>query len=124
MTGKVASIVFAGAWLVASSSAWSWTMDEGKVRFSDVERNVCRLFEHDAAVVFLSRQEGYQLDFDDQFPPTLIQKRARANMISEASTIPIESDPEKRREVGEKFTKRFLGKCFRFFYETDPEGRY
>jgi len=124
MRGKVASIVFAWAWLIASSNAWSWTMDEGKIRFANAEQNVCRLFEHDAAVVFLNRQEGYQLDFDDQFPPTLIQKRARANMISEAQTIPIESDPGKRKEAGEKFTKRFLGQCFRFFYETDPPGKY
>lgn len=124
MKGRIASIVFAGAWLIASSNAWSWTMDEGKVRFSNAEQNVCRLFEHDAAVVYLNRQEGYPLDFEDRFPPTVIQMRMRHDMIFEAKTIPIESDPEKRMAAGEQFTKRFLGKCFRFFYETDPPGRY
>lgn len=124
MKGKIASIIFVGAGLICCSNAWAWTMVGDKVKFSDAERNVCRLFEHDAAVVYLNRQEGYPLDFDDRFTPTLIQKRARANMISEAKTIPIESDPAKRMAVGEKFTKRFLGKCFRFFYETDPPGKY
>lgn len=120
MKGRIASIVFAGAWLISSSSAWSWTMVGDKVKFSDAEWSICRLFEHDAAVVILNRQEGYTLDFEDRFPPTEIQKRVRANMIFEASAIPIESSPEKRMAVGEKFTKRFLGKCFRFLYETDP----
>jgi hypothetical protein len=95
-----------------------------KVNFSKAEWNVCRLFEHDAAVVILNRQEGYTLDFEDRFPPTVIQMRMREDMIFEANAIPIESSPEKRMAVGEKFTKRFLGKCFRFFYETDPPGKY
>lgn len=121
---NMASVVVAGAWLIASSNAWSWTIDEGKVRFSNAEQNVCRLFEHDAAVVYLNRQEGYALDFEDRFPPTVIQMRMRQDMIFEAKTIPIESDPVKKMAAGEQFTKRFLGKCFRFFYETDPPGRY
>jgi len=124
MKGRIASIVFAGAWLISSSSAWSWAMVGDKVKFSEVELSICRLFEHDAAVVILNRQEGYTLDFEDRFPPSVIQMRMRHDMIFEAKAIPIESSPEKRMAVGEKFTKRFLGKCFRFFYETDPPGKY
>lgn len=124
MKGRIVSIIFAGAGLICCSNAWAWTMVGDKVKFSDAELNVCRLFEHDAAVVYLNRQEGYPLDFDDRFPPTVIQMRMRQDMISEANAIPIDSSPEKRMAVGEKFTKRFLGKCFRFFYETDPPGKY
>ena len=122
--GRIASIIFVGAGLICCSNAWAWTMVGDKVKFSDAELNVCRLFEHDAAVVYLNRQEGYPLDFEDRFPPTVIQMRMRQDMIFEANAIPIESSPEKRMAIGEKFTKRFLGKCFRFFYETDPPGRY
>ncbi|MDQ0653490.1 hypothetical protein [Pseudomonas cedrina] len=124
MKGRIASIVFAGAWLIASSSAWSWTRDGDKVKFSKAEWSICRLFEHDAAVVILNRQEGYTLDFEDRFPPSVIQMRMRNDMIFEAGAIPIESSPEKRMAVGEKFTKRFLGKCFRLLYETYPPGKY
>lgn len=124
MKARIASIVFAGAWLIASSSAWSWTRVGDKVKFSDAERNICRSFGHDAAIVILNRQEGYTLDFEDRFPPTVIQMRMRHDMIFEAKAIPIESSPEKRLAVGEKFTKRFVGKCFRLFYETFPPGEH
>ena len=126
MKGRITSIVFAGAWLIASSSAWSWTMDKGKVRFSNVELGICRMFEHDAAVIILNRQEGYPLDFADDAdsPPLNIQKQERANMISEAKAIPLEISPEKRRTVSEQFTKRVLSKCLRIFHDTQPEGKY
>lgn len=126
MKGRIASIVFAGAWVIASSSAWSWTMVGDKVKFSEVEVGICRMFEHDAAVIILNRQEGYPLDFADNAnsPPLQIQSQERANMISAAKAIPIESTPEKRKAVSEQFTKRIFNNCFRFFHDTQPEGKY
>ncbi len=125
MKGKIASIVFASTGLIACSNAWAWTKDGDKVKFSDTELGICRLFERDAAVIILNRQEGYPLDYpgDADAPPLEIQKQVRANMILEAQAIPVESTREKRMAVGEQFTKRVVSKCLRFLHDTQPEEK-
>lgn len=125
MRVKVASIVFAGAGLIACSKAWSWTMDGGKFKFSDRDFAMCKILEHDAAVIILNRQRGSPLDFprDAESPPAKIQKLARANMILEAQAIPVESTLEKQMAVGEQFTKRALVNCLRFLRDTQPEDK-
>ncbi len=125
MKGWIASLIFGGAWLIVCPSAWSWTMDGDKVKFSNTEWAICRMFEHDAAVIILHRQEGYSLTFDEDVksPPTEIQKQARANMILEANAMPIESTPEKRMAVSEQFAQRIRTNCFRFLH-SQPEGKH
>lgn len=51
---KVAPLVLAVASSIACASAWSWTMEAGKVKFSKRDLEVCKIFEVDAATAFLT----------------------------------------------------------------------
>jgi len=125
MKRRIVSIVIVGAGLVACSNAWSWTMVGGKAKFSARDVGMCQIFENDAAVIILNRQEGYPLDYprDADSPPLEVQKQVRAGLILQAQAIPIESTREKRRVVSEQFTQRVISSCLELLLASQPEDR-